>query len=173
MKNVKKLALASVLASLAAVLLIVGSIFEILDLTISAVASFTVIISITELKSKYAFAVFGVSSLLSLIFMPMRTAPLYYVFFLGWYPILKYALAKTNRVVSWIIKLFCFNISGALLIIFFKSLFGITDFTFIITAGLLICGNVFFVVYDIALSGIITIYIVKFRKMLGLGKLFK
>lgn len=173
MKNIKKLVLASILASLATVFLIVGSVFEILDLTISAIASFAVIISVIELKPKYGFGVFVVSSVLGLIFMPTRTAPLYYVFFLGWYPILKYALAKTNRFVSWVVKLSAFNTGGALLIIFFKSLFGIKAFTAPLVLGLLVCGNVFFVVYDLALSGIIMLYIVKFRKMLGLGKLFK
>lgn len=173
MKNVKKLAVASVLSALAAVLLIVGSVFDIIDLTICAFASFTVIIAVIELNVKYAFAVYGVASLLSIIFIPMRTAPIYFAFFLGYYPILKYALAKTNRAISWLVKLSAFNTSIILMFTFFKSLFGLNDVkqTYIIL--LFVCANIFFVVYDYALSGIITLYIVKFRKLLKLKDMFK
>ena len=92
-KRIKRLALASLLSALSATLLIIGSVFEMLDLTVAALASVCVILAYVEMGTKYALCVWAVSSILSLVLLP-SSAGIYFAMFLGFYPVFKIKVEK-------------------------------------------------------------------------------
>ena len=70
-KKTRNLAISGVLAALGVVILYIGSLIEIMDLTAVFVASFLVVIAILELKAPWHFLLWAVTSLLSLLLLPI------------------------------------------------------------------------------------------------------
>ena len=94
-----------------------------------------------------------------------------YVFFFGHYPIVKAILEGTlqNRAVMWILKCLIFNVSvvAAYLIILYVFQLPMDEMEEFGKWGvwvLLGLGNVVFLVYDVALSRLVTLYMLKWHK---------
>lgn len=168
----KKIALAAVLAALACVLVFIGTVFDLFNLAASAAASLVVALAVIELKGKYPFLIYLTTSALSLILMPMSAATLYFVFFFGYYPLLKFVLSKKNKVLAWVVKLSAANTAMILFIVFFRSIFGIEETGAALLYFTLLPFNVFFVAFDFLLSMLTTLYLVKLRHFLHFDHLF-
>lgn len=160
-----KLAFSSVCASLGTVLMLMTIILPIASYTLVALAGLITSAIVIEINIKYAFSVYLAISLLSLLFVPDKEAVALFIFFFGYYPIIKYFIEKIkNRIIQIIIKLIIFNSSAILF--FFTSInllniprdsfniFGIN-----IPIIILIIGNIVFLVYDYTITGLISIYI--------------
>ena len=110
---------------------------------------------------------------LSLLLLPSKFSALLYLLFGGIYPILKSMFERLHYVVSWILKLSYFNTMLSLLILLCTYVFHLPDtelgFNWLVY---LVCNGVF-VLYDIAASQLVTLYLVKLRKLLGLKSFFK
>ncbi|MCI8387808.1 MAG: hypothetical protein HFE63_05015 [Clostridiales bacterium] len=173
MKKTKKIALAAILSALGVVILLLGSIIEILDLTMVAIASMLVFLTVIEIGGGYPYLVWLVTGTLSLLLLPSKFAALLYMLFGGIYPILKAMFERLHYIVSWILKFSFFNSILTLLILLSNYVFHIPD-TELGFHGMvyLLCNGVFFL-YDIAATQIVTLYLVKLRKMLGLKNFFK
>ena len=172
-KKTKKLTLGALLSAKGVALLIVGSLIETLDLSMAALASFFCIFAVIELGGVYPWMIFAVTSLLSVIFMPHSMGGWFYLLFFGYYPILKEKLERLKKPVSWLIKLGTFNITVLIGVgIAFFLFFGNTEGKTVIDAFLYVFGgeeagkwlaiityllaHVVFVVYDIALTRLIS-----------------
>lgn len=172
-KRSRNIALSAILCSLGVLFLYVGSVLEILDLTMGALASVIVIFAVIEMGGKSPYLIYTVTSLLSVLLLPNKFPALLYVVFAGIYPILKEKFERLHFIISWILKLSVFNTSLLILIFFTKYLFHIpdTDMDFKwIVFGL---GNATFVLYDVAISKVITFYLIKIRSMLKLKNYFE
>jgi len=173
MKRSRNIALSAILCSLGVLFLYIGSMLEILDLTMGALASVIVIFAVIEIGGKSPYLIYAVTSILSVLLLPNKFPALLYVVFAGIYPILKEKFERLHFIISWILKLSVFNTSLLILIFFTKYLFHIPDtdmdFTWIVF-GL---GNVTFVLYDVAISKVITFYLIKIRSMLKLKNYFE
>ena len=90
----KYLALSSVLSALGVILLYLGSILQLLDLTMVAIASLIVTFAVIEMKGRYPLMIWGVTSFLSLLLLPDKFGALCYFLLCGFYPILKPHLAE-------------------------------------------------------------------------------
>ncbi|MGN1127600.1 MAG: hypothetical protein ACI4T6_01445 [Candidatus Flemingiibacterium sp.] len=171
--NTKKIALAAILSALGVIVLLLGSIFTMLDLTMVAVASLLVVMAVIELGGGYPYLVWLVTGVLALLLLPEKFSAILYMIFGGIYPILKAMFERLHFVVAWIVKLSYFNTMLTLLIFLCNYIFHIPDtelgYSWLVY---LLCNGVF-VLYDIAVSEIITLYLVKLRKTLGLGNFFK
>lgn len=174
---VKKTAFGAILSALAAVLLIIGGIFEILDMTASAIASLAVLVGYLEFGAPTAFAVYGVSSLLAFILNPMATSNIYYIFLLGYFPVFKLILArkiKGKRILKALIKFIVFNLGCTAILYFFIKLAGmetvIAEFSIgplspeIVVAVIFILLNGFLLLYDKLINILSVLYIKVFRK---------
>lgn len=100
-----------------------------------------------------------------------------YVFFFGHYPIVKAILEQRLKgALLWVLKFVIFNVSVVLAYVVILYVFQL-PFEEMEKYGkwavwiLLAMGNVVFVVYDIALSRLVTLYMLKWRK--SFRKLFK
>ena len=171
-KRIKRLALTSLLSALSATLLIIGSVFEMLDLTVAALASVCVILAYVEMGTKYALCVWAVSSILSLALLP-SSAGIYFAMFLGFYPVVKIWVEKLKKVLAYILKFLIFNLSITAVLLSFRFILGLQDGTPALFAVLYVCFNVFCFIYDVVLSRIIMLYIYKFRQKLGFDRIFK
>ena len=97
-KRTKKLTLGAMLAAIGAVLLLLGSLFQVIVLSMAAIASFVCVIAVIELGTGWAWMIYGVVGVISVLLRPTSFAPWVYVAFLGYYPIIKEKIEReTNK----------------------------------------------------------------------------
>ena len=176
----KKLTLGAILSAMGVALLFVGSFIETLDLTMAALASFFCIFAVIELGGAYPWLIFAVTGVLSVILMPYSLTGWFYLLFFGYYPILKEKLEHLSRPVSWILKIIVLNIALIVCVLvayflFFGSsgegnilsaftfVFGESDAGEVMAIAVYALANVTFIIYDIALTKLITVYFIKIK----------
>ncbi len=174
---IKRTATGAILAATATVLLIIGGIFEILDMTSAAIASVAILVSYLEFGAKSALGVYAVSSVISLIFFPAATSTIYYALLLGYYPALKFTVdrkLKNIKILPTLIKFIVFNAGCALILFLFSKIYGldavlaefelgaITGETVIFTIFIML--NIFFIMFDMLLNSLAVIYVKVLRK---------
>lgn len=172
-KRSKTIALSAILCSLGVLFLYFGAVLEIFDLTMGALASIIIIFSVIEMGGKSPYLIYAVTSLLSVLLLPNKFPALLYIFFAGIYPILKEKFERLHYVLSWILKLSVFNTSLLILVFFTKYLLHIPDTEMDYTWIVFGLGNATFILYDVAVSKIITFYLIKIRSMLKLKNYFE
>lgn len=168
--STKKLTVCAMLAAIGVVLLYLGAFIEVLDISMAVFASFVCIIAVIEYGGSAPWLIYGVVSLLSLILLPNKTPAAFFALFFGFYPILKEKFEKLNRVVAWVLKEIVFNISCLLIVAVGIFALGMQDNALlkqpIILAVMVVLAELVFVLYDIALTRLISFYIIKLRHRL-------
>ena len=165
MKNTTKTALCGIIAALATVFMLL-SYFPYLTYAIPAVAGLCMVILVIEINLKWAVCAYFASAVLVMIFAETE-AKMMYIFFFGYYPILKAALERIHKpVIEWIIKFAVFN--AAVLAVYWglALLFDMSfaDFGELGRYGgyiLLAAANVVFFLYDIAVSRMAALYVMR------------
>ena len=160
----RKIALSGVFGSLAAVLMLMGGILQLATYVAPALAGILIVPVAIEFGIKTGYVLYAAIGLLSLFVVPDKEMSLIFVFFLGFYPLLK---------AQWAVKLAVFNacIVGMYGIILFLFPIGavVEEFESMgipFTGLLLLMGNVTFVIYDVAVARIIGLYCARFRARL-------
>ena len=170
MRKTKKLALASLCAALGTVLLSAGALLEFLDMTVALAASFLVLFCLLEMGYRYAFSVFAVTALLSLMLMPQNTAVWMFALIFGYMPISKFGFEKLcGRIFSWLPKLLLFNAVYAAVILLLGELLGFTaENAFgipphIVYALFFAVGNLTYLLCDILYGRLARLYLFQCR----------
>ena len=164
------LALGGIFSALGVAIMYVGSFIEVLDLTTSALASLLCIVTVIELGKRWAWSVYAVTSVLSVILLGNKFPAVVYLLFAGFYPMIKEVLEGKIRkkVLAYAIKLIIFNAAFAAIAAVSVLLLRLPfDEKGIMIAALIALGNVTFVLYDIALTRLISFYIFKLRPRLN------
>lgn len=161
-------ALGGMLAALSVTLMFISALIPIAELVLPAMAGILLICAVYEMGEGWAFLIFAAVSILSLLISPSKSSAIYYIFFLGHYPIVKSFIERIkNKVLKWAIKIVVFNICVAGALFVSIALLGLPSnmlkYGYIALAVLL---NVTFVIYDNAMSGIVVIYITRIRKIM-------
>jgi len=164
----KKIALNGILAALAVICLILASILPTNRISLYALSSFFVAVSIIESGVRTGWVFYVVTSLLALIVIPDKFGIIPYVVFFGMYGIVKYYIERINRVViEYVVKFIYFNISVVIAFFTVKELFSINLSIrlswWIIGIGL----EVIFFLYDFAYTLFINYYRSKLRNWTG------
>ncbi len=164
------LTLSALLAALGVVLLGLGSLFETLDLSMAALASFFCIYAVIEMRGGYPWMIWAVTTGLAFLILPQKTPALFYLF-LGHYPMIKALTERLPRTVSWVIKLVWLHLSGLLIFLTMRFLLAPSatwDFRawywILLYLGVLAA----FILFDLALTRIITFYLVRLQKRIGI-----
>ena len=169
--NTKRLTVCAMLSALGVVLLLVGSFIEVVDIAMAALASLLCIFAVIEYGKGAPWLVFAVTGVLSLILLPNKTPAVFYVGFLGYYPIIKEKLERFKKPIAWLFKMLVFN--AALVVIFLAVKYilmpGVSE-SWIIYAALAVMSELVFVLYDIALTRLITFYILRLRHRFKINK---
>lgn len=167
--NTKTTALGAMLVALSVVLLYIGSVTEILDLSLCAVASLVALFAHIEFGRRYALTVYSAAVLLSLLILPNKFAALAYAF-MALYSIIKSAIDHLGRIASWIVKLAYFNAGLIFGVLLAKYIFLLPDEGMIAMISLFALGNAAFILFDIALSRLVLLYFFKLRTRLKIDK---
>lgn len=173
MKKSKKIALCAILSAFGTLALFAGAVIDVLSMTMTAVASLFIVVVMIEIGGPYPYLVWGATSALSMILLPNKLPAILYFLFGGIYPILKAQFERLHYIVSWILKLSVINCALLLIVTATKHIFYLNDPSFDFTVPFLVLGNAALVLYDIALSKLILLYIVKIRGHMGLKNYFK
>lgn len=170
MKKSAKTALGGITASLSLVLMLLTAVFPFLTYAAPEISGTLLVIMVIELNKKWAFGAYAAVSLLSLFILPDKEAAMMYVGFFGFYPILKPILEqKLAKPLSIICKFIVFNASVTLSYLIIVYVFaipfdGMEEFGKWAIPALLAMGNVVFILYDVVLSRLITMYLNRWQK---------
>ena len=166
-RRTKQLAVSAMLCAIGVILMMLGATVQVLDLSVAALASLLCIYAVIELGGAYPWLIWLVTSILSLLLLPQKTPAVFYALFLGYYPILKSIFEKLPRTVTLLCKLLTFHAALAVIYLTLRLFFpdtletvGTNWFLAVIYLLALAC----FLVYDFALTRLISTYLFRFRK---------
>ena len=167
----KKISFSSILCALGVVILFLGSVIEVMDISVAAIASFLIIVSMIEMGGYMPPLVYLATSTISFLLLPTKTVVLIYVLFFGFYPILKKYLEMLPPLISWLSKLFVFNVVITVYYFFAKELLfpGVENLSIYIILFL----NFTLFLFDFTLTLFVTAYVRRFRKLLRIHRYFK
>ena len=163
MKQSGKVALGGVLGALSLVCLFL-TIFPYATYALPALAGAVLIPVVLEIGVKTGWMVYAAVAVLALIITPSVEAKMMFVAFFGYYPVLKASLERLRaRWLEWTLKLVVFNAAMVVSYVLLLFVFGLEADTFELFGinlplVFLAMGNVVFVIYDVALTNIITLY---------------
>ena len=154
------------LVALGTALMVIGSVVEVLDLTVCAAASLIVVFVYLELRSYYPWLVWLCTSLTTALLYSGSVVWIEYLCVFGVYPILKAYIERLPRW-SWILVKLAF-INAVIWVIFCiaELLFGIPFFDTegtLMTVALYLLMNIAFVAYDMFITVMVRLYYDKFR----------
>ncbi len=170
----QRVVICGVLVALSVIILYLGCAIEVLDLTLSAVVSLLVVVIVIEMGHRYAWLAYVATSILALIILPQKTPAIFYACFMGFYPIIKsYVERLKSSLIQWVIKIATGSAALALMLLLI-SVFVPDEFeTGFVVISTYALGMLAFVMYDIALSKLITVYFVKIRDRIKIYKFLK
>ena len=165
----KLLTVSAMLSALGVIVLGIGSVFQSLDLTTAALAAFFCIYAVIEMGGPYPWMIWAVTSFLGILLLPQKSPAVLFLF-IGCYPILKEKLERLRRWLCWLLKLVVFHAMAGLFLLTTKLFF---PDELLLSMGWMLIVSYFvavitFVVYDYALSKVITLYLLRLRQRLGL-----
>lgn len=173
MKTSYKVSLGGVVGALSVVLMLLTSLVPFGTYAFPAFAGVLLICVVIELGYSWAFIVYTVVSALSFIFLTDKEAALYYVVFLGFYPIIKGLIEKLRyKTLQYVLKFSVFNVCMVIAFYLSISLLSIPKESFNLFGVylpwvFLLLGNVVFIMYDYCISKVVTVYILKIHKLLS------
>lgn len=174
MKTSLKVSLGGAVAALGLVLMLLTSLLQPFGTyAFPAFAGMLLVIIVIEIGYAFALSVFAATSLLSFLLVADKEAALMYVIFLGYYPIVKALIERIpSRPVQYAVKLALFN--AAMIGSFFIAVYVLSIptesfniFGVYLPWVFLIAGNVFFILYDICITRLVTLYLQKWHNKLN------
>lgn len=148
-----------------------GSVIPFATYSVPALASLCVMYMMIEFGGGTAAVVYAAISLLSVLLAADKETALMFTCFFGYYPIIKCVFErKLSRPIAWLLKFLVFNVSICAtyfvitkIIIVPAVLEEFKTYTVWFVALLLLLGNILLVVFDLALTKLISAYLFKYR----------
>ncbi len=163
MKHTGKLALCGVMSALATAIMLF-SYFPALTYAVPALAGIVFMILVVEIDSRWALMAYLTTCALVLLLADPE-AKLMFIAFFGYYPILKGILQRLrSRKLQWVLKFAVFNVAVAaayslMIFVFHLPMEDMNTFGKYSLFLLWIMGNVAFWLYDVAITGILQVYL--------------
>lgn len=175
MRTAKTAAFAGVLTALSVLLLFVGVIISPLSYVLPIATGLLMILLIESVSVKSAVLTYFSTSFLSFILFGGKEMVLFYVFFFGYYPILRLSLSKIKiKFLRFILKLLIFNVAMAGVQLVLIYVFGIPFDNMFGKMGIVlffVALNLIFILYDFTFDMLVTVYDKKLkRKISGIVK---
>lgn len=173
-KKSGRIALCGLFAALSLCTMLMGSILPASTFSAPAFAGIFLVAVAVEYGMRTGFLLYAAVGLLSMLLVPDKEMALIFIFFLGFYPLVKAYLEKIRfPALRFAAKLMLFNVCilamySLILLVFpipalqqeFSSMSGKA------LAILLLAGNVTFFVYDLAVARMVALYCAKLRPRL-------
>lgn len=158
-KKTRRLTLSALFTAFCVISLYIASVWPTGQLGLTAFASLFVAAAIIESGLSFGLYVFIAGSALGMLLLPNKIAPLLYILFFGYYPIIKSLIERINGILlQWTLKLLVFNAALTVIWVFLKELFfGFIDNTLSV-ALLYLGGNAVFALFDYGFSKVVLFY---------------
>ena len=177
--STRRIAMCAVLCALAVVMLGLGAIIEVIDITAAAVASLVLLPILLCYGTKYAWLSYAVTGVLGVLLMPQSLGAWMFAGLTGFYPIVKQRLDRLPRVLSWAVKLlllaavlllylgiFYFILlggEGSLFDAFLKG-FGEEEGTPLMAWAVIILSLFTYVLFDLLIDRLLILYYLRWQK---------
>ena len=165
-----KVSLGGVIAALSLALMLLTSVMPFGMYAFPCFAGILLTVVVIEAGYAYAFGVYAAVSALSMLLTADKEAALLYILFLGCYPIIKSFIERlASRALQFALKLIMFNLCMVAEFFLATRLMSVpAESYYILGAGtpilLLIFANVVFIVYDLSVTRLVTVYMLKWHK---------
>ena len=159
-KKTRIITISALFSALATVSLYIASVWPTGQLGLAAFSSLFVAAGVIEAGLKPGIYIYIISSAISLLILPDRSAPLLFVLFFGYYPVIKSLIERIgSAILRWLIKFFVFNASLSVIYFLLSNLiFDLQGRTPGITV-LYLGGNIIFALFDHGFTKVIWFYI--------------
>lgn len=178
MRNSAKTAMGGMIAALSLTIMLLTAVIPYLQYALPAMSGALLVLMVIEINKKWALCAYAAVSILSFLILPNKEAAMVYFAFFGIYPVIKPLLESKikNNYLCWFIKAVFFNIAAVTAYTVIIYIFGIPleEMDELGKWGiplLLAMGNVMFVLYDICITRLVTLYLRRWQKKFR--KLFK
>ena len=167
-----KVAIGGVLSAMALVLMMLTGVFPFGTYAFPVIAGVMLIAIYLEFGFKWSMLVYGVISIMSVLFVADKEAALFFLLLFGYYPVVKsYIERLKSKITQYIIKLSIFNAAAVSVYFLLLLVFGMPADSFElfgvnIPLVFLIVGNFVFLIYDFAINVFVAQYLQKYRKIL-------
>lgn len=165
-----KIAFGGVITALSIVIMFLTGIIPTMTYALPAVSGALLMAVVIEIGPKFAGIVYAAVAFLSFIVVADKEAAVMYAMFFGYYPIIKsFIEKKLNKALSWLVKYIIFNVSVIFSYFIVTKLLCITyddmgAFGNFFLPVLLLLANFVFAIYDIALTRLVSAYLMCWRK---------
>lgn len=151
--------------------LFIASVWPTGQLGFAAMASLFVAAAVIEAGHGSGALVYIAGSVLSMLLLPNKTAPLLFVLFFGFYPIVKSLIERLDRkVFQWVLKFVVFSASLTVIRVLLSALFpGFINSPPGI-ALLFVGGNAVFALFDYGFSKVVCFYSDRVHNHQGRGR---
>ncbi len=166
MKKTKKITVSAAMCALGAVILYIGSLTGIMDISAVVIASLAVMFVDFEIKMPYSIAVYVITSIISMLILPNKETALMYLLFGGIYPIIKRFLMKiTPKALSYAARIAVFAAALSALLWITKKFFMVPDYQLMYDYIWLvyIIAVAVFILYDYVLEKLTAFYFFRLR----------
>lgn len=170
MKQSSKCALGGIVAALSLVMMISVAVIPFLTYALPAAAGMLIVFMFVETDKKWAFGVYCTVAILGMLLVPDKEVAVMYLAFFGYYPIIKSVFeARLGNALSWILKVAAFAATMVGAYALMIRFMGVTideteEFGAWAIPILLGTGTLAFIIYDIALTKMITLYFMQWQK---------
>ncbi|MGG7212443.1 hypothetical protein ACQPUY_02365 [Clostridium nigeriense] len=159
----KEITLSAALVALTIIILYLNLLLPISTISILTLASLLIPIALIRGSMKSAILVYVASSIIGFFTLPINIIMLYILFF-GIYGIIKYYIEKINKIsLEILLKIIFFNIIFFISFFIFKSFIAI-EITKLPIWLFVIIAQIVFLVFDYALTLLISFYLEKIHK---------
>ena len=177
--STRRLAMCAVLCALAVVMLGLGAIIEVIDITAAAAASLVLLPILLCYGVKYAWLSYAVTGVLGVLLMPQSLGAWMFAGLTGFYPIIKQRLDRLPRILGWTVKLLLLTAvlllylavfyfimlggKGSILDAFLKG-FGEADSPPVMAWAVVVLSVFTFVLFDLLIDRLLVLYYIKWQK---------
>ena len=159
----RRIGFSAMLSALGVVIIYIGSLAEVLDISMAVIASLCTIVALIEFGLPSAWLVYAVTSVLAIILSP-RSPALMFLLFFGYYPIIKERVEPKGKLFSWIVKELVFNVAAVAIILSFVFLFNMPlTYPLPLLIATLVLAELVFILYDVVLTRLISFYLFRLR----------
>lgn len=177
--STRRIAMCAVLCALAVVMLGLGAVIEVIDITAAAVAALVLLPILLCYGARYAWLSYAVTGVLGVLLMPQSLGAWMFAGLTGFYPIVKQRLDRFPRVLSWAVKLlllaavlllylgvFYFVMlggEGSLFDAFLKG-FGEEEGTPLMAWAVIILSLFTYILFDLLIDRLLILYYLRWQK---------
>ena len=164
MRYTKRITLSAMLVALGVVMMVFGAVFEVMDLSIAALASLLIVFAMIEIGMPFPWLIWLATSLITAILFPSKLIWLAYAVFAP-FPILKAYIERLPRGVWLLLKLIYLNIILVALYFLVELIFGIPmlEGEIWLQAVVYLFMNIAFLAYDRLITVMVRLYFERIR----------